>query len=66
MVVATNIAETSLTIDGVLYVVDTGLFKESVYNHGIDSLRVRIMIYRFMISIAESFILQLHHKPLVN
>ncbi|RYP07554.1 hypothetical protein DL765_009121 [Monosporascus sp. GIB2] len=29
---ATNIAETSLTIDGVVYVVDTGLAKASVYN----------------------------------
>ena len=27
VIVATNIAETSLTIDGILYVVDTGFFK---------------------------------------
>lgn len=31
-VVTTNIAETSLTIDGVVYVVDSGLGKEKNYN----------------------------------
>ncbi|KAF8335363.1 pre-mRNA-splicing factor ATP-dependent RNA helicase PRP43 [Cantharellus anzutake] len=32
VVVSTNIAETSLTIDGIVYVVDTGFSKQSVYN----------------------------------
>lgn len=32
VVVATNIAETSLTIDGIVYVVDPGFFKQTVYN----------------------------------
>ncbi|ORM40288.1 putative pre-mRNA-splicing factor ATP-dependent RNA helicase DEAH2 [Babesia sp. Xinjiang] len=31
-VLATNIAETSLTIDGIVYVVDTGFSKQNVYN----------------------------------
>jgi ATP-dependent RNA helicase DHX8/PRP22 len=31
-IVATNIAEASLTIDGILYVVDPGLCKQNIYN----------------------------------
>lgn len=42
VVIATNIAETSLTIDGVYYVVDPGFVKQKVYNSktGFDSLVV--------------------------
>lgn len=32
VIVSTNIAETSLTIDGIVYVVDTGFSKQKVYN----------------------------------
>ena len=41
-VVSTNIAETSLTLDGILYVVDSGMCKLTVYNPrmGMDSLQV--------------------------
>ncbi|XP_064460124.1 ATP-dependent RNA helicase DHX8-like [Ornithodoros turicata] len=42
MVVATNVAETSITIDGVAYVVDSGVVKQKTYNvrTGIESLKV--------------------------
>jgi len=42
VVVATNIAETSLTIDGIYYVVDPGFVKQKVYNSktGMDALVV--------------------------
>ena len=40
IVLATNIAETSLTIDGIVYVIDPGFVKENVYNPktGMESL----------------------------
>jgi len=42
VVVATNVAETSLTVDGIMYVVDGGYSKLKVYNPrvGMDSLQI--------------------------
>ncbi|KAK9803444.1 hypothetical protein WJX73_001656 [Symbiochloris irregularis] len=41
-IVSTNIAETSLTVDGIIYVIDTGYCKMKVYNPkmGMDALQV--------------------------
>nr|XP_036224851.1 pre-mRNA-splicing factor ATP-dependent RNA helicase PRP16 isoform X1 [Bactrocera oleae] len=41
-VVATNIAETSLTVDGIIYVIDAGYCKLKVYNPriGMDALQI--------------------------
>lgn len=42
VIVATNIAETSLTVDGILFVIDPGFCKMKVYNPriGMDALQV--------------------------
>ena len=42
IVVSTNIAETSLTVDGIKYVIDSGFFKLKVYNPkiGMDALQL--------------------------
>ncbi|KAI0896533.1 P-loop containing nucleoside triphosphate hydrolase protein [Annulohypoxylon nitens] len=42
VVLATNIAETSLTIDGIIYVIDPGYVKENVFNPatGMSNLRM--------------------------
>lgn len=40
-IVSTNIAETSLTIDGIVFVVDSGFVKQNIYNSrtGVETLR---------------------------
>jgi pre-mRNA-splicing factor ATP-dependent RNA helicase DHX38/PRP16 len=42
VIIATNIAETSLTVDGIMYVVDAGFSKLKVYNPrmGMDTLQI--------------------------
>ena len=49
-VVATNIAETSLTLDGIKYVVDSGYCKMKVYNPRIGRYKIfSIFISRMLI-----------------
>jgi ATP-dependent RNA helicase DHX8/PRP22 len=43
VVIATNIAETSLTIDGIVYVVDPGMSKQSTYSSELGMDRLQVM-----------------------
>ena len=58
VVVATNIAETSLTIDGIYYVVDPGFVKQKVYNSksGLDALVVTPISQVFFSMMLDSYI----------
>ncbi|KXZ50727.1 hypothetical protein GPECTOR_15g411 [Gonium pectorale] len=49
VIVSTNIAETSLTVDGILYVIDTGYVKMKVYNPkmGMDALQLGRQMVEF-------------------
>ena len=42
LIFATNIAETSLTVDGIAYIVDSGFVKQKLYNPdtGVESLQI--------------------------
>lgn len=50
VVIATNIAETSLTVDGIRYVVDAGFVKQKVY----DTRKEMDVLRRIRISQASS------------
>ena len=56
MVVSTNIAETSLTIDGIVFVIDPGFAKQKVYNPRIrvESLLVSAISKVYIFKIREN------------
>lgn len=57
IVLATNVAETSITVDGVVHVIDCGFYKESVYNpkSGVKHLILK-SITKVLIFILESIL----------
>jgi ATP-dependent RNA helicase DHX8/PRP22 len=64
IVIATNIAETSLTIDGIYYVVDPGFVKQKVYNSktGIDQLLVTPISQVIVFNKAANFTIKSRRK----
>lgn len=55
VVIATNIAETSITIDGIYYVIDPGFAKQNAYDPklGMDSLQVTVSFQMASLTIAH-------------
>lgn len=58
-IVSTNIAETSLTVDGIYYVIDTGYVKMKVYNPkmGMDALQVSSLCGSYTKSLALTLLM---------